>query len=571
MSLPEPVTPGPPAGPYWASEDGDTTLYLEDCITALRRLPADSIHACVTDPPYGLEFMSATWDAPWKRGDGINADAGFSAVGMADGFQRLPRPSFTGSTNPRCLNCGGTRRGRRDGTAIRKVCTCDDPRFPNVRAVEMAAYQAWCEAWAAEVYRVLKPGAWLVAFGGPRTVHRLTCGIEDAGFEIKDSVPWLSGQGFPKSKNGGRAIDMLYCDQPGKHYETQLPKDPKPDDHVCPEHPEGDPWRGHGTAFKPANEPIVVARKPMAGTLARNLLGHGTGTLNIDAGRVAHASVADLAESEGKNRHADFGSGPRDNHVYGTDERDRADQGNYDGRDGRFPPNVIFTHSPGCQPAGTRRVRGTNVPGSCSAGGQHGAYSPIGAQGKSEMPYYADADGMETVEAWDCVTDGSCPVAELDRQSGARPGCHPQRDLSDSSGTETVYGQNMKVIQAGTARDGYGDTGGASRFFHAFPAADDDHPLPAFIWNAKAPAAERPRLEDGTGHSTVKPLKMIRLLLKLVVPPGGTVLDPFAGSGTTGEAAIIEGFPVILIEQLPKHADLIVKRLSKAIQPVLGF
>ena len=142
-------TPGHRVKPHY--QDTHATVYHGDCLDVMRELPDCSVDAVVTDPPYGLEFMGREWDAPWQRGDRINApDAGFNAVEMTDGHKRLPRPSFTGSTNPACLNCGGKNRGRRDGTAKVRTCVCESPRFPNVRAVEMRAFQDWCEVWAVE-------------------------------------------------------------------------------------------------------------------------------------------------------------------------------------------------------------------------------------------------------------------------------------------------------------------------------------------------------------------------------------------------------------------------------------
>jgi site-specific DNA-methyltransferase (adenine-specific) len=499
--------------PYWASGEGDVTVYLGKCEAVLPGLPACSVDAVVTDPPYGLEFMGKDWDAPWTE-SGINRDAGFGAINMADGAKRLPRPSFTGSTNPNCLNCGGKRRGRRDGTALVAVCVCDDPQFPNVRAVEMRAFQAWCEAWATECLRVLKPGGYMLAFGGTRTWHRLACGVEDAGFEIRDGVPdltgqdapgllWIHGQGFPKSVDMGRAIDMHMCQLPGRHCMRRLPDEPLPDDHVCPESAESEPWRGWGTALKPAWEPVVVARKPLAGgSVAAGVLEWGTGALNIDGCRVAHLN--------GENPSAARRAGASPGRETGTWGNDRRSPETYAAErpgeaEGRWPANVVFTHDARCEPA--------CVPG--------------------------------------------CPVAELDRQSGVRPGFTSQRDLSSSSGTKDVYGENVSVRRAGDFREGYNDMGGASRFF------------PVFRYQAKAPASERPRLEDGTGHETVKPLELIRWLCRLITPPGGTVLDLFAGSGPVGEACVIEGFRCVLIDEDPKSAGLMRKRLGKPIQPVM--
>ncbi|QKO03259.1 DNA methylase [Mycobacterium phage Awesomesauce] len=174
--------------PYYCDEQ--VTLYHGDCLDVLAELPDRSVDAVVCDPPYGLEFMGKDWDAPWKESD-VNADAGFHGGGIS-ATRKLP--SFTGTTNPKCLRCKGTRRGRRDGTAKVAVCLCrDGGQFPNVRAVEMRAFQQWSQEWAAECLRVLKPGGHLAAFGGTRTWHRLASAIEDAGFEIRDSIAWLYG------------------------------------------------------------------------------------------------------------------------------------------------------------------------------------------------------------------------------------------------------------------------------------------------------------------------------------------------------------------------------------------
>ncbi|AFQ97465.1 DNA methylase [Mycobacterium phage Dorothy] len=174
--------------PYY--QDDQVTLYHGDALDVLAELPDRSVDAVVCDPPYGLEFMGKDWDAPWQESD-VNADAGFHGGGIS-ATRKLP--SFTGTTNPKCLRCRGTRRGRRDGTAKVAVCLCrDGGQFPNIRAVEMRAFQQWCQEWASECLRVLKPGGHMLAFGGSRTWHRLASAIEDAGFEIRDSIAWLYG------------------------------------------------------------------------------------------------------------------------------------------------------------------------------------------------------------------------------------------------------------------------------------------------------------------------------------------------------------------------------------------
>jgi site-specific DNA-methyltransferase (adenine-specific) len=218
--------------------------------------------------------------------------------------------------------------------------------------------------------------------------------------------------------------------------------------------------------------------------VVQNVLAHGTGALNIAGCKVPHASAAAHAESENKNRHADFGSGPRQHQgVYvGMPAADRAQ---YDGADGRWPPNLAL---------------------------------------------------------------GETAAAELDRQSGtttSRVG-QPRQSAKPGDG----YGMTHTGAE-------YADTGGASRFY------------PVFRYQAKAPTAERPRLEDGTSHPTVKPVGLMSWLVRLVTRPGGLVLDPFAGSGATAEACVVEGFRCVLIEKDPKSVELIRTRLRKDIQPDL--
>ncbi|MCD9904565.1 site-specific DNA-methyltransferase [Streptomyces sp. MT29] len=289
------------------------------------------------------------------------------------------------------------------------------------------------ELWA-ECFRVLKPGGHLAAFGATRTYHRMAVAVEDAGFEIRDSLHWLYGTGFPKGQDVGKLIDRAAAT-------AEAPR-----------------WEGWNTTLKPAHEPIVLARKPLEGTVASNVLAYGTGAMNTAASRT-----------------------PPD------------DPG------GRWPTNILLSH------AGALDENGWIVDG-C-------------------------ADG--------CVE--GCAVAELDRQSGLlTSGANPRRRNSDKF--RDVYGDFKGQVACTPARGA--DSGGASRFY------------PAFRYQAKAPARERPRLPDGTAHPTVKPVALMRWLVRLLTPPGGLVLDPFAGTGTTLEAARAEGFPSIGIEEKPAYAEL---------------
>lgn len=321
----------------------------------------------------------------------------------------------------------------------------------------------------AEVLRVLKPGAHLLAFGGTRTYHRMACAIEDAGFEIRDSLDWIYGTGFPKSLNVGE---------------------------------------GRGTALKPAHEPIVLARKPLIGTVAANVERFGTGAINVDGCRIATTDNLNGGAYSGDERKRDNYSGT-DATADASLTRLRRGIGEYTPPLGRFPANVLFSHLPDCGDE-------------CEPG---------------------------------------CPVAELDRQSGDRRSTLTGRGdpsvahapISDAP-NRGMFGRGNKASQGAL----YADSGGASRFFYvAKPSRTErdagcEH-IPACTGGEATgredDSAGTHNLRAGAGrtggarnsHPTVKPIDLMRYLVRLVTPPGGLVLDPFTGSGTTGCAALLEG------------------------------
>ncbi|QAY03755.1 DNA methylase [Mycobacterium phage Petp2012] len=322
------------------------------------------------------------------------------------------------------------------------------------------------EMWE-QCLRVLKPGGHLLAFGGSRTWHRLTVAIEDAGFELRDSIAWLYGSGFPKSLDVSKAIDKAAGAERGAS--------------TAPATEAAWQWQGWGTALKPAFEPIVVARKPLVGTVAANVLEHGTGALNIDACR-----IGDGSESQG----------PRDS----------------------------------SEPSATRRYTGSGAVNIAATPGPRGG-SPSG-----RWPTNVVLDDTQ--------------AAELDKQSGNLPGgVTVRRNMhGQEQNANGIYGSRKRYASEDFT---YGDSGGASRFF------------PVFKYQAKAPTKERPKV-DGVAHPTVKPLELMRWLVKLVTPPGGVVLDPFAGSGTTVEACLVEGFDCIAIENEADYIPLIEHRISRS-------
>ena len=367
-------------------------LHLGDCLEVLAAMPGNSVDSIVTDPPYGLSFMGKKWDYD----------------------------------------------------------------VPSV------------EVWA-ECLRVLKPGGHLLAFAGTRTQHRMAVRIEDAGFEIRDMIAWVYGSGFPKSLDVSKAIDKAAGAEREKvrvkpRPETSGTMSGKADtrpwikksrelgyheiDGNIPATPEAQQWSGWGTALKPALEPITMARKPLIGTVAENVLAHGTGAINVDGCRVGTETVTINTWNDGAKP---FGGGAGHQYTGRTVQ-------------GRWPANLIH--------------------------------------------------------------DGSTEAA-LALKSGAR-------------------------------------------FFYSAKAGKDDRNDGCEAFDQQ-PAGGMQGRNDGTlgtitlsrnHHPTVKPTTLMAYLCRLVTPPGGTVLDPFMGSGSTGKAATVNGFRFIGIERDPEYHKIAMARIS---------
>jgi len=324
-------------------------------------------------------------------------------------------------------------------------------------------FQEWCEAWSRECLRVLKPGGHMLAFGGTRTFHRLACAVEDAGFEIRDSIAWLYGSGFPKSLDVSKA--------------------------VSPATPDAERWQGWGTALKPAFEPVVVARKPLAGTVVANVLTHGTGALNVDGCRIDGSQVRSPLKADGT----------------------RSQRVGHEGWD--RPWKQGEQRSEHCALHGVAR---------CTI------CLPAGRWPANVVLDESQAEALDLMSG--------------ERLSAGRSGS------SETAGDLQAEGWGVRKTGEPV---GFGDFGGASRFMYV----------------AKADAAERVRI-NGTAHPTVKPLALMRWLVRLVTPPGGTVLEPFAGSGTTVEACLLEGFKCIAAEREVDYLPLIVQRINRRRDPV---
>lgn len=361
-----------------------------------------------------------------------------------------------------------------------------------------------------EALRVLKPGGHLLAFGGARTYHRLACAVEDAGFEIRDQIMWVYGSGFPKSHNVSIAIDKaagamghrgVRFDNSGLRRQGEDVPNPTGMDAHKPITPEAQAWEGWGTALKPAHEPIVMARKPLVGTVAKNVLEWGTGAINIDGTRVGRA---DDDVSVAGSRTATFGT---QDTVSGGDG-----SGGWSQNDaGRWPANFIHDGSdevtdlfPYTHGAGTRTNRADRSPFSTGIG--HVQESAVYDNGGSAARFFY------------CAKPG-----KKERNAG-------------------LDGLNTK--------QSVGGGGGIGNYL------DDVNSASGKYGSEKAPAKNH--------HPTVKPLDLMRYLVRLVTPVGGTVLDPFAGSGTTLASAILEGFNTIGIELTAEYLPIIKGRIAWA-------
>jgi hypothetical protein len=444
-------------------------IKIADCVEAMQAMDEASVDAIVTDPPYGLEFMGKEWD----RLDRIGFHQGEPQMFAEGGSVSLPAtPKLSQGKGKRCDDCGKYAGGN-----PKINCTCDEPRFRNVS--RGAEQEAWHLHWVTEAFRVLKPGGHLLAFGGTRTYHRLACAIEDAGFEIRDSLIWLYGSGFPKSHNISKAVDKTLgaerevvgtrvapgmaksnVDQ-GAQERSTLEFAQTSDEAVTP---EAEQWQGWGTALKPAHEPIVVARKPLIGTVAANVLEHGTGAINVDGCRIGSEPLRSPLKTDGtrsRKQHEGWTWIP-DNTRHGPEEPCEVHGIRRcticSPSQGRWPANVALSHLPECEEVGTRRIKahwGQPTRGKS----EDRIASHEGLDGERQAIGHADPDGTEQVEAWRCAP--GCPVAELDRQSGDVKG-------AVSNGRKAVSGDGAAGIYPGASEQvpTYGDTGGAARFFY---------------------------------------------------------------------------------------------------------
>jgi site-specific DNA-methyltransferase (adenine-specific) len=491
-------------------------------IELLKNYPDNYFHAVVTDPPYGLgkEPNAEELMKDWVE-KGYHEISGKGFMGKEwDAF--IPQPVF----------------------------------------------------WK-EVFRVLKHGGHILSFFGTRTYDWGVMSMRFAGFEVRDCIQWLYGSGFPKSHNISKALDKLEGTfiegKESKNSRSGVDGDENGYDHskrITLPNPQSETaklWDGWGSALKPANEPIVLARKPLEKglSIAENILKWGVGGINIDASRIGltNKDIKDNGRIINRNiRESEDGWGMQDN---------KADRVEVLSNQGRFPANIILTHHEDCVCKGTKKVKPSNGSGKASEKG--GGFSKgMFGDGTSDNigGGFTDADGNETIEDWDCHED--CPIGILDEQSGVlKSGA---MDSIAKGGKYNVYSKMTERRVTNSA-----SVGGASRFFYVAKAskAERNKGLDGFEEKRSSAYGYEIGLGDkGEGmfkdrnpikqnfHPTVKPIKLMQYLVKMITPPNGIVLDPFCGSGTTGVACKIEGFQFVGLEQDPEYAKIAEARIT---------
>lgn len=446
---------------------------------------------------------------------------------------------------------------------------------------------AYSVAMWREVLRVAKPGATLFCFGGTRTYHRVACAIEDAGWQLKDSLIWLYGSGFPKSldickqidKEAGRAGERGYIETTGGLHGgtgttvgcfTGRQLSPKPVSELAKK------WNGYGTALKPSFEPIILAMKPLEKglTYAQNARKWGVAGLNIDAGRISSPENIGKVWTRGGNQQgSSLTTNTSGEHQYITANSK-----------GRWPANVILSHSPDCVQVGTHKIRGhTGYPD-----GPKGKSHHYSSQARSKdvrpnaWPGHADENGQETIDVYACVPN--CPIRIMDTQSG-----QSKSTILKHQPREAVrHGSSLQLNQEGSKwidgmGGGHSDSGGASRFFYTAKASRSEREsgLKDFVPCAqcgefgteqhKAKTTTDPDTGEQTNrpagncirnsHPTVKPIAIMKYLCELIRMPerigadgkpdpskAQVILDPFCGSGSTLLAADEVGLKYIGID-----------------------
>jgi DNA methylase len=411
---------------------------------------------------------------------------------------------------------------------------------------------AWLAGTMREALRVLKPGAHGFVWALPRTSHWTMMALEEAGFEVRDVVTHLYGTGFPKSLDVSKALDKAAGVKPIGSRKATLGTANNPqwnaleNQLIMPAATTDDAkaWVGWGTALKPAAEFWILVRKPISErSVAANVIKHGVGGINIDASRIEY--LGDQPSQEEWNRMGSSGAAGANGFAgqFSQGMKDAYAEGKIRVPSGRWPANLILSHNPDCVQTGTRVIPGDPEPRQ-GGGAREGGFYDVGSEsgdGKPVGPIYGDVE----VPVYACTPD--CAVAALDAQSGVlKSGDNAFVRATATGYSSDSFGTHYR--EEGSQVLTYGDVGFASRFF----------------WVPKPAGSEKnANVESGNHHPTVKPLDLMCYLIRMITPAGGTVLDCFAGSGTTLVAAESMGYGWVGYEREPEYVAIANARLSQ--------
>ncbi len=465
-----------------------------DCLVELRRIPDNSVDAVVTDPPYGIGFMGHTWDTPSSApGDFVRRGNGKSGAAHKQGAN----------------GAGAMDAGRYD-----------------LSSRANRAFQAWVEEWARECLRILKPGGHMLAFGGARTWHRLAVGIEDAGFEIRDSIAWLYGSGMPKSMDVSKAVDKLDAAAVRLDRARTFQR-----------------WLAQHMTPKRVNE------------LTGTDMGHHL-TTHPSQPAVATAAIFDLLRPHLPEVPPEIEVLVMERTVESENYARRGSTGKHEKRAGVSEWRERYSGGKVAD-AGERK----DVPHSPEAAEWQGwgtglkpAFEPV-VVARKPLPYRVTVAANVLEHGTGAINIAATMI--------------PHRDEADLATSRKKNPGRVELVEsdvygAGRAQQRVNDAGRwPTNVLLDEHTAADLADVARYFYVAKAAKSERPVAPDGTVHPTVKPLAIMRYLLRLIVAPGGVVVDPFAGSGTTLEAAYLEGFEAIGCEMTPEYWPLIAARIER--------
>lgn len=505
----------------------------------LKQFEDNTFDSGVIDSPYGLEFMGKDWD---------RLSGGFSD-GKFKGFH-LPQTSG-GNRNVKCPDCGKWVYDH-----YPRNCTCG-----GVERYKSRKMQEWHYQWATELYRVMKPGAHILVFGGTRTYHRMACAVEDAGFEVRDMIEWVYGSGFPKSLDVSKSLDK----RNGKEREV-ISKNPNARDtcgniNICkkngsgtitaPTTEEAIQWDGFGTGLKPAHEPILLARKPISErNIASNVLKWGVGGLNIGECRIGYLSNRD--KESARIGFANIGW----KHSGNTKEEMTEKEYDLANQQGRFPADIILECCCECDEL--------IEAGDPTHPGQHKNITnpnSIFGIGTGEI----NKNRITCEKGNKCLihTNPNCVCRMLDEQSGElKTG---EMNSIAKGGQYAAYG-----YQYPRETVSHKSKGGASRFFYQAKASQAERWFYCTVCKAVFQminkdahihgAPEKTKYQFLEFHPTQKPADLICYLMRLITPPNGLTIDPFLGSGTAIIAAEREGFNCVGIDRKHEYCEMSYRR-----------